>query len=451
MRKIPVIAIFDVGKTNKKLLLFDEQYKIVFEKTARFRETVDEDQDPCENLDSLRFSVYNSLQQVLALEKFDIRAINFSTYGASMVYLNEHGKPLAPLYNYLKEYPEGLRTRFYEAYGPEEQFALETASPAMGSLNSGLQLYRIKHEKPQLFAKIRYAMHLPQYLSSLISGKFYTDVTSIGCHTGLWDFGKNAYHGWLEKEGLLDRLPPLVTTDTVTPCPSPEGDYVVGIGLHDSSAALIPYQANFSDPFLLLSTGTWCVSMNPFNTTPLTASELLDDCLCYLQYRGEPVKSSRLFAGMEYETQVKRIAQHFGQDIPKYRNVPFDIDQFRRNYQPERFRPLGRTSGFEDIDLNKFSDDIAAYYELMLRLIHQQYLSTSIVLKDAMVKRIFVTGGFGKNAVFMSMLAQVFPDIEVFAASMPQASAIGAAMAIHKSWNRNPMANDAIELKYYSK
>jgi len=45
MEPIPVIAVFDVGKTNKKLFLFDENYKIVFERTARFLETHDEDGD----------------------------------------------------------------------------------------------------------------------------------------------------------------------------------------------------------------------------------------------------------------------------------------------------------------------------------------------------------------------------------------------------------------------
>jgi sugar (pentulose or hexulose) kinase len=45
-----VIAVIDVGKTNKKLFLFDQQYRIVCEKSARFIETVDEDGDPCENL-----------------------------------------------------------------------------------------------------------------------------------------------------------------------------------------------------------------------------------------------------------------------------------------------------------------------------------------------------------------------------------------------------------------
>lgn len=61
---IPVVAVFDVGKTNKKLFLFDENYKIVFERTARFIETEDEDGDPCENLESLRLSIFDSLREV---------------------------------------------------------------------------------------------------------------------------------------------------------------------------------------------------------------------------------------------------------------------------------------------------------------------------------------------------------------------------------------------------
>ena len=55
MNPLPVIAIFDVGKTNKKLFLFDESYRIVFEKSARFAETLDEDGFPCEDLERLEF------------------------------------------------------------------------------------------------------------------------------------------------------------------------------------------------------------------------------------------------------------------------------------------------------------------------------------------------------------------------------------------------------------
>ena len=49
------------------------------------------------------------------------------------------------------------------------------------------------------------------------------------------------------------------------------------------------------------------------------------------------------------------------------------------------------------------------------------------------VKQIFVDGGFSQNKVFMAMLADAFPDVQVTAASVPQASAIGAAMMMDEA------------------
>ena len=49
----------------------------------------------------------------------------------------------------------------------------------------------------------------------------------------------------------------------------------------------------------------------------------------------------------------------------------------------------------------------------------------------------------------MNLLAENFPDMEVYAASMAQASALGAALAIHKNWNSKPIPNDLIDLKFY--
>src|SRR5258708_25986745 len=94
------------------------------------------------------------------------------------------------------------------------------------------------------------------------------------------------------------------------------GHLPAGIGLHDSSAAMIPYLESFQEPFVLISTGTWCISMNSFNKTPLTVAELQKDCLCYMSYRGRPVKSSPLFAGYEHEQQVKRLGAHFHKAAP---------------------------------------------------------------------------------------------------------------------------------------
>ncbi len=452
MSVIPVIAIFDVGKTNKKLFLFDENYHIVYEKSARFIETVDEDGFPCENIESLRLSVFDSLSEVFRLKQFEIKAVNFSAYGASFVYIDADGNPVTPLYNYLKPYPEEISNGFYAKYGGEEQFSIETASPVLGNLNSGLQLYRLKKEKPDVFKSIKFALHLPQYMSFLLSGKAYSDITSIGCHTGLWNFEKNEYHNWVAQEGISEKLAPIEQTDKVFEPLFPGNSYKIGIGLHDSSAALVPYLVNFTEPFILISTGTWCISLNPFNQQPLTADQLKDDCLCYLQYEGKPVKASRVFSGFEHEQQVKRIANHFDTDIIKYRNVTFNpeiIAALKPKNSTAGSSAAEKKSVFESRDLADFKDDIEAYHQLMIDLVHLQLNSTNLVLKGTHVKRIFVDGGFSKNNVYMNLLAISYPEIEVFAASMAQSTALGAAITLHKSWNSKPLPSNLIELNYY--
>lgn len=455
MKPTPVIAVFDVGKTNKKLFLFDEGYNIVFERSARFNEITDEDGFPCENLDSLKLSVYESLNEIGKLKEFELKAVNFSAYGASFVYLDEKGQAIAPLYNYLKPYPEDLSEQFYNTYGGEEKVSFQTASPALGSLNSGLQLYRIKYQKPELFKKIKYALHLPQYLSWLVSGQKFSDLTSIGCHTALWDFERSDYHEWVVKEGIVDKLPPIYPSDAVVRSSIPGSNYKVGIGLHDSSAALIPYLVSFKEPFILLSTGTWAISLNPFNQSPLTQDELQHDCLNYIQYNGKPVKASRLFSGHEYEQGVKRIAGQFGQDVLKYRNIPFEAEKFG-SWKPEvggqKSADKSQVHGSK-VSLPTGEGDLEgaeAYYQLIENIVDQQKKSTNYVLKGTDVKRIFVDGGFSKNSVFMHLLAAAFPGLEVYAASMAQATALGTAFAVHRHWNTSPIPNDIIQLKYYS-
>jgi L-fuculokinase len=451
---VSVIAIFDVGKTNKKLFLVNEQYQIVFERSARFVETVDEDGDPCENLDSLISSVHDSLSQVQKLKEYDIKAINFSTYGASFVYLDENGQPLTPLYNYLKPYPEALEHAFYAKYGGKDQVSLETASPILGSLNSGLQVYRLKHERPELFAKVKYALHLPQYLSFLITGKAVADITSIGCHTHLWDFQKNQYHQWVIEEGLTEKFGLFTPADSSADTTYNGENYKVGVGLHDSSAALIPYLANFSSPFVLLSTGTWCISLNPFNQEPLTAEQLKQDCLCYMHYKGKAVKASRIFAGNEHEQQLKKIAEHFDRAAYLFKHLKFNAPLFLKLSAkiPENQQPqveFSESSAFVKRDLNLFKTAEEAYHQLIYDIVKQQIYSLKLILNPG-VTRVFVDGGFGKNAIYMHLLAISLPDIEVYASSVAQATAIGTALAINDSWNNEPVPNDIIELKYYS-
>jgi len=424
-----MIAIFDIGKTNKKLFVFDEQYNIVWEQSCTCQQTVDEDGEPCEDLAQLNAFIYDSLARLPG--DLPIRAINFSAYGASFVYIGKDGKPVAPLYNYMKPFPETLKQKFYAAHGGEVTFSMLTASPVLGSLNSGMQLYRIKEEQPDLFEKIQTALHLPQYLSYLLTGTPCSDITSIGCHTNLWNFSQQHYHEWVYREGIIDKLAPILPSTSVLPTPTIP---LSGIGLHDSSAAMIPYFESFREPFLLISTGTWCISMNPFNNSPLTVAELQKDSLCYMSYQGKPVKASRLFAGHEHEQEVQKLAAQFNVKPAAAAAVAYDpitVHQLRS-------APYREPATFEQ-----------AYHRLLLDIMEKQVASTQLVLHDTDVKRIFVDGGFGKNQVYMHLLAEAFPDIEIFAASIPQATAIGAALAIHGHWNSRSRPGDIIELKYY--
>lgn len=456
MKPIPVIAIFDIGKTNKKLFLFNEQYQCEFERSTRFSETTDEDGDPCEHLESLRLFILQSLRDVTAMEQFDVKAVNFTAYGASFVNIGTDGEPLTPLYNYLKPYPSTLKHQLYSTHNGEALFAQETASPALGSLNSGLQLFRLKKEKPSLFSKLQYALHLPQYLAYLVTGKAFSDLTSIGCHTALWDFRKNQYHQWTSDEGIREKLAPIADHDQVHAVRNSISTTSIqsGIGLHDSSSALIPYLLSFPEPFVLISTGTWSISLHPFNNTALTKEELQRDCLCYLSWKGRPVKASRLFAGQYHEDQVKRIAAHFGQQAAKYHNIQPDRNILRllNTVSDNNQTAAGSNTGspsmeFHNRDLDEFQDDITAYHQLMLNIVRAQAQSTGLVLNGAPVRTIYVDGGFSRNELFMYLLSTHFPQLDIYAASMAQATAIGAALAVHMHWNTGPLPADLIALQ----
>ena len=447
MQKKSVVAILDVGKTNKKLLLFDEAYNLVYEKSERMEETVDEDGFPCEDLASLASSVVEMIGSSLKIEGFDVKAINFTAYGASFVLIDGDGKTLTPLYNYLKPYPQDIQHQFYAQYGGEKSFSRCTASPVLGSLNSGMQVLRIKREQPEIYSRTAFALHLPQYLSYLFTDLAVTDITSIGCHTNLWDFTKQTYHDWVQHEEIAESLAPIISSTHVEKINIDGHALSCGIGLHDSSSALIPYLICFKDPFVLVSTGTWSISLNPFDHVPLADEELEKDCLCYLQYTGKPVKASRLFLGNAHEKGADRIAAHYALPADFYKAIRFD--QGLASLAKECLLSTA-CSGFEAVDLMEVESPDLAYNILIAVLVEKQIESINLVLKHQDAENIFVDGGFSKNHVFMSMLASHYDNKKVYAAEVAQATALGAALAIHDAWNPNPAGEDLINLKLYS-
>lgn len=443
----PVIAIYDIGKTNKKLLLFDQTYQVVYQEQVNFPEIEDDDGDPCEDLDRVCQWVRKSFKDIKKNKDFDIHALNVSAYGASFVHVDERGNPVAPLYNYLKPYPEELALQLYDQYGGKATFTRQTASPYVGMLNSGLLLYWLKHRKPETYKKIWRSLHLPQYFAYLIHGKFFNEITSLGCHTALWDFANDRGHDWVYDEKITAILPPVVETHSYEEVSNKNTNILCGVGIHDSSASLVPYMLGLEESFILLSSGTWNITLNPFNDEPLTDEELQRDCLQYMNYRGVPVKASRIFMGSEHDYQEVRLAKHFHKPSDYHCTISPDeamIRQLLAQDEPgRRFYPqtMDHTGPFPNLtgpltDLNQFSSYEEAYHQLLLDLVGMQAVSLKLAKGQQQPEKVFISGGFSSNELFIRLLASHFPDMEFYISQLNNASALGAALVMHRHWNR---------------
>lgn len=431
--KQKVTAVFDIGKTNKKFFLFDKNFKEVHKEYISFEEIEDEDGHPTENLPALKKWLKKVFNRILEKKEFKVKAINFSTYGASLVHIDKKGKPITPLYNYTKPLPENVITSFFEKYGPKEEFLKTTGCADLSMLNSGLQLYWIKKTKPEVYKKIRYSLHLPQYLSYVFTGIPISEYTSIGCHTALWDYGKRDYHSWVYNEGINEILPPIVSTETSINMNYNGNRIKIGVGIHDSSAALLPYVRSLRKKFVLISTGTWSIAFNPFTEKPISEDSNDKDAINYMRINGKPVKASRLFLGNEYKIQVAKLNKIFGVDEDYHRSVKFNYDTYDSIIKD--FKYCYKWEGLIDEDMPNetqvlYDNYDDAYHQLMTELVLLQNKCINKAVGNDSIPRIFVDGGFSDNDVFIQLLSHYFRDKKLRTTNASLGSALGAAISI---------------------
>ena len=444
-----VTAVFDIGRTNKKYVLFNEKYDIVHEFSESLPETVDEDGFPTEDCELLTKWVQDRWAELLANPEFDIKAVNVAGYGASLVHLDAANRPLTPLYSYLKPFPEDLLKQFYSTYGDPTRISLQTGSPAMGMLNSGMQLYWLKHTKPEIYSQIATTLHLPQYILYLLTGRKVSDYTSLGCHTALWSFEMWDYHEWVKQEGIHKKLAPVLASSSFI---YRHGDKGIqsGFGLHDSSSALIPYRMAVKKPFVLLSTGTWCINFNSFASKPLTSYQLERDCMNYLTPEGSGVTASRLFMGREHDYQVARIVEYFKVAPDFYKKVVFD-DEILKQDTPKFYTACMTGNGpfpepnTQEWQISAFAAAEAAYHHLIKGLTELLFVSLDLVnISD--VHAIYVDGGFARNEIFTRLLARHYPNHKVYVSDLPYATSLGAALHVTRPQTYE-FANEIREIK----
>lgn len=432
-----VIAVFDIGKTNKKLLLFDSNFQVVYQHEQKFPVIADEDGSECDDIDLITGWITKSLLELISKNEFELVAVNFTTYGASLLFLDEYGNRLTPVYNYLKEISPSIPENLFAEYGGKDEFCRKTASPALGLLlNSGIQMLWLQKEKPEIFKKVKSILHFPQYLTYSLTKKLVSEPTSIGCHTFMWDFDQMNYHRWVADKRFT--LPNPITNNVVFPTEILGQVIKVGTGIHDSSASLVPYLKGSSEKFILVSTGTWCINMNPFNEEPLTAAQLGKDCLCYLSPDKAQVKSSRLFMGHFHDVWARKLAKYYQVEENNYKKVKRDdilIKQISKKYPdtPVYF-PQGKESfedGLKNVDLSIFETYEEAYTKLMIDLTVLCVEAIQLIIpENDQTERLYISGGFARNGIFIHLLRTHFPNKKVLVSEIDNSSALGAALVI---------------------
>jgi sugar (pentulose or hexulose) kinase len=233
-----------------------------------------------------------------------IDGISVTTHGATAALLAEDGTLATPILDYEFDGPSSVAAE-YDSLRPPFS---ETGSPRLaGGLNVGAQLHWLFANDPTLHARAARIVTYPQYWGHRLTGVAATDVTSIGCHTDLWNPQDARFSSLVDTLDIRDKIAPARQSAERLGTILPEFASRTGLppetpvlcGIHDSNASLFPHVMSRQAPFCVVSTGTWVIAMSIGGR-----SRSLDpdrDTLINVNALGQPVPSARFMGGREYE------------------------------------------------------------------------------------------------------------------------------------------------------
>lgn len=299
--------VLDIGKSNARLVLIDAAGEVLARRSqanagrhdAALGATV-------LDVERLQDWLRRDLAGLPAEQRARIDRLSITTHGAAFCGLSCDGPDaqlaLAPLdYEW-----DGYDADFLAAERAERDAFAHTGSPVLPmGLNAGRQLRWVQTRHPALWAQARVWLPYPQYWAWWFSGVACSEVSSLGCHTGLWSPAERSPSAWARRTGLAERLAPLraawETIGTVRPALAaalglPEGVRVLA-GSHDSNACLARHLARSAEA-TVVSTGTWCIVMAP--GAPVDGLDAARDQLVNIAVDGRPVPTGRFMGGREF-------------------------------------------------------------------------------------------------------------------------------------------------------
>jgi sugar (pentulose or hexulose) kinase len=445
--KPSVVAVLDVGKTNKKVSLYDRQFNVLAEERTTI-EPKDFNGLEVEDTEALLSWFVSAVKKLSA--QADIRSIAITTHGATLALLGEDGKLSHPVISYSAAKGAEVQEEFYSEFGDRASLHKATCTPDVGFANMAKILYYAKSRLPEVWAKTKHALFYTSYLAYELTGVMGMEPTYVGNHCYLWDFAKNDWSDVAKKLGADALFPsefsaPWKNLGPVKPeiaeaCGlSP--DCQVAQGIHDSNANFLPYLAQGYENFLLNSTGTWCVLMRKATSINLSPEEIGAKVFFNIDAQSNPVRTCIFPAGMEYDTfraysflsdqsdaeAVRRVASE--KNIFVIPGVLPDASAFPgaapRIVTPMVTLSLDNLRRRTDMPMTSYEQDYFAALNLSLALATRKMLAWCDVNKGCTV---FIEGGFAKNKTYCELLATMCPDQTFVLTNVKEGTSFGAAL-----------------------
>jgi sugar (pentulose or hexulose) kinase len=292
------LIVLDIGKTNAKLALIDTDGRILAEQ--RRPNTIRTDGPyPHHDVDGIWDWLLATCRSFARMAH--VTAIVPVTHGATAALVDETGLVLPVL-----DYETPLADVDYEAVRPPYE---ETCSPDLpAGLNLGRQLAWLAQRFPMEFSRTHHILMYPQYWGWRLGGAAAAEVTSLGCHTDLWDPVRQRHSSLVARMDWQRLMPPLAAPGDAVGRLSRDVSAATGLppeceilcGIHDSNASLLRYlrQPGAGAAQTVLSTGTWLIAA-AFGT-PLARLREQADMLANTSAFGEAVACMRFMAGREF-------------------------------------------------------------------------------------------------------------------------------------------------------
>jgi sugar (pentulose or hexulose) kinase len=417
------VAVIDIGKTNAKVVVLDTATGAEIAVERRPNTVIKTGLYPHYDIETLWQFILDILKTFAVTPGFD--AISITTHGASAALLDDKGDLAMPVLDYEHEYPLDIR----QDYARLRPAFAETGSPLQSvGLNLGAQIHYQKTAFPQEFAAVRSIVTYAQYWAARLTGVLATEVTSLGCHTDLWNPGANAFSSLVDTLDIRTLMAPVRSAFDVLGSVKPQITSDIGLsaeipvycGIHDSNASLLPHLLKRQGNFSVVSTGTWVVNFAIGGT--LEQLDATRDTLTNVDAYARPVPSSRFMGGREYEM----LTQQFGTvDVSDIEAAVPAVLARGMMLLPSVVKGSGP---FPEHETRWIADDGATSAERHAAAAFYLALMTDVSL--SLIGRkgpILVEGPFSKNALYLRALS-TFADSDVIAVSGSTGTSAGAAL-----------------------